>query len=155
MISSDYIVSFAESEDIESWMKMVNEIQDNFPGLETEKALEAYKATVLKNMRKKTALCVKKDQEVVGLLLFSYDAQCLSCMAVHPKHRRNGIAYAMVEKMIDLFPDHLDIWVTTFREDDILGKAPRALYKKFGFEARELIVEFGYPSQKFVLQRKA
>jgi hypothetical protein len=45
-----------------------------------------------------------------------------------------------------------DITVSTFREEDEKGTAPRALYKKFGFEEDELIEEFGYPNQRFVLR---
>lgn len=44
-----------------------------------------------------------------------------------------------------------DITVSTFRENDVKGIAPRKLYKKFGFEEGELIEEFGYPNQRFVL----
>jgi ribosomal protein S18 acetylase RimI-like enzyme len=55
-------------------------------------------------------------------------------MAVHPNHRRKGNAAAMVEKMLSLFPNDTDISVTTFRENDIKGIAPRQLYRKFGFE---------------------
>lgn len=46
----------------------------------------------------------------------------------------------------------MDISVSTFREDDEKGIAPRALYKKFGFKEDELIEEFGYPNQRFVLR---
>ena len=41
--------------------------------------------------------------------------------------------------------------MSTFRENDVKGIAPRKLYKKFGFEEGELIEEFGYPNQRFVL----
>ncbi len=44
-----------------------------------------------------------------------------------------------------------EITVSTFREEDEKGVAPRTLYKKFGFVEDELIEEFGYPNQKFVL----
>jgi len=47
-----------------------------------------------------------------------------------------------------------DISVTTFREDDIKGTTPRALYQKFSFEPDELLMEFDYPVQRFVLHRK-
>lgn len=40
------------------------------------------------------------------------------------------------------------------REGDVKGIAPRPLYKKFGFEEDELIIEFEYPVQKFILHRK-
>jgi len=38
--------------------------------------------------------------DIVGAMIFSYHSQCLSCMAVHPNHRRKGIASALTEKMI-------------------------------------------------------
>lgn len=41
--------------------------------------------------------------------------------------------------------------MSTFRENDVKGIAPRKLYKKFGLEEGELIEEFGYPNQRFVL----
>ena len=36
-------------------------------------------------------------------------------------------------------------------EEDSKGTAPRALYRKFGFVEGELIEEFGYPNQRFIL----
>ena len=45
-----------------------------------------------------------------------------------------------------------DITVSTFREGDEKGSAPRALYRKFGFAEDELTEEFGYPNQVFVLR---
>ena len=59
----------------------------------------------------------------------------------------------MVEKMISLFPSNMDISVTTFRKDDVKGIAPRQLYKKYGFEEDELVTEFDYPLQKFILHK--
>lgn len=61
---------------------------------------------------------------------------------------------AIIAKMLAMFPAGSEIWVTTFREGDPRGDAPRALYKKLGFAEDELVMEFGYPSQKFVLQKK-
>jgi hypothetical protein len=56
--------------------------------------------------------------------------------------------------MISLFPSDVNISVTTFRKDDMKGIAPRSLYKKYGFEEDELVIEFEYPHQKFILHRK-
>ncbi|SDE66174.1 Acetyltransferase (GNAT) domain-containing protein [Fontibacillus panacisegetis] len=82
-------------------------------------------------MKSITAICAKHANEVVRVLIFSYNAKCLSCMAVHPEHRRKGIATAMMKDMLSLFPSDVDISVTTFRENDSKGIAPRPLYKKF------------------------
>ena len=46
------------------------------------------------------------------------------------------------------------ITVSTFREEDEKGKAPRALYQKFGFVPAALTEEFGYPNQEFILYPK-
>ncbi len=154
MLSEKYSLCFSEMGDIDSWIKTIEIVRYNFPGLETTENMDGYRQTVIKNIKRKTALCVKYANEIVGAMIFSYNSQCLSCMAVHPNHRRKGIASAMIEKMISLFPDNLDISVTTFRENDIKGIAPRPLYKKYGFEEDELVIEFEYPEQKFILHRK-
>lgn len=154
MLNEKYTLSFTEMQDIDSWMKMIDIVRDNFPGLETNEEIDDYRETVIKNIKRKTALSVKYDNEIVGAMIFSYHSHCLSCMAVHPNHRRKGIASAMIEKMLSLFPNNVDILVTTFREDDIKGIAPRPLYKKYGFEEDELLIEFEYPHQKLILHRK-
>lgn len=153
MLSKGYLLDYAEVGDVDSWIKMVYIVRNNFPGLETSEKMEEYRQTVIKNIKRNTALCMKYEGEVVGILLFSYNSKCLSCMAVHPNHRRNGIGAAMVEKMISLFPSNMDISVTTFRKDDVKGIAPRQLYKKYGFEEDELVTEFDYPLQKFILHK--
>ncbi len=135
-------------------MSLIDIVRDNFPGIGTEESLKEYRNTVIKNMKRKTALCVKSNDRIVGILIFSYNAKCLSCMAVHPQFRKQGIGSALVEKMISLFPVVIDISVSTFREDDPKGIAPRALYKKYGFEEGKLITEFNYPHQKFILKSR-
>ncbi|WP_195892638.1 hypothetical protein [Desnuesiella massiliensis] len=59
----------------------------------------------------------------------------------------------MIAKMLELFSKEGDISVTTFREGDIKGIAPRQLYNKFGFVEGDLVEEFNYPNQKFILKR--
>lgn len=153
MLRKGYLLEFAKIEDINSWIKMVYIVRNNFPGLETSERMEEYRQTAIKNMKRNTALCMKYEGEVVGILLFSYNSKCLSCMAVHPNYRRKGIGSALIEKMIASLPNNVDISVTTFRKDDIKGIAPRQLYKKYGFEEDELVTEFDYPLQKFILHK--
>jgi len=140
---------FAGKEDVDRWLTLVNMVADDFPGLDRED----YTETLKKNIARKTALCVKEDGKIVGALLFSPNQHCLSCMAVHPDYRRYGIASALIAEMLRLMPEG-DVSVTTFREGDPKGNAPRALYQRFGFEPDKLLTEFNYPAQKFVLKRK-
>lgn len=146
-------VLFGTESDIESWMELVRKVSWNFPGLETSEEIEEHKKTVLKFMDQRRALCVKKSDKVVGVLLFSKKMNMICCLAVDPDYRKQGIASALLEKAIDGLDINRDITVSTFREEDEKGAAPRALYKKYGFKEDELIEEFGYPNQRFILHR--
>ena len=153
-MNSVYSLKFAEIDDLLSWMNLVTLLRYNFPSLEFDDELEKYKHTVIKNINRQSAISVASEGTIVGVLLFSYNQSCLSCMAVHPKHRKNGIATAMIEKMLSTLPPDQDVWVTTFRENDKKSIAPIALYKKLGFTEDEIVMEHNYPHQKLVLHRK-
>lgn len=142
---------FGDSSGIDSWMQLVKKVSWNFPGLETEESLGEHKQTVLKFMSKKQALCVRNRETVVGVLLFSRSRNMICCLAVDPEHRKQGLASILLRKALDELDRSKDITVSTFRENDEKGIAPRALYKKFGFQEGEMTEEFGYPTQVFVL----
>ena len=142
---------FGDKSCIDSWMQLVRELSGGFPGLETEESLEEHKQTVLKFMRKKQALCVMNKETVIGVLLFSRSRNMICCLAVDPAHRRQGLASILLRKALDELDRSKEITVTTFREKDERGTAPRALYRKFGFQEGEMTEEFGYPNQIFVL----
>ena len=147
-------VLYGVPSDIDSWMCLVNNVSWNFPGLETQEKLDEHRETVLRFMNKKQALCVKKGNEILGVILFSRGHNMICCLAVSPEYRRCGIAAKLLEKALGELNADKDITVSTFRENDEKGIAPRALYKKFGFVEDELIEEFGYPNQRFVLHPK-
>ena len=145
-------VEYGTSLDIESWMELVQSVSWNFPGLETEAAIEDHRKTVLRFMRENRALCVKADENVVGVLLLSKKHNMICCLAVAPEYRRKGIASALLEKALAELDSSRDITVTTFRDNDEKGIAPRALYKRFGFAEEKLMIENDYPVQRFVLR---
>jgi len=133
--------------DIEEWMALAVRVKDNFPGFEEA----SYRETVLRNMARGSALCVRIDGNMAGILLFSGKHQCLSYMAVAPEYRRMGVGSALVAEMLRSTAG--DVRVDTFREGDPMGEAPRALYKRFGFIEGELLEDFGYPVQRFYRKR--
>ncbi len=144
-------VEFGRTSDIDSWMRLVRKVSWNFPGSETEQSIDEHKIIVLKFMNDKRALCVKNGQDIVGVLLYSRKRNLKCCLAVDPAYRKRGITSLLLREAIDKLDRDKDITVSTFRENDVKGIAPRKLYKKFGFEEGELIEEFGYPNQRFVL----
>lgn len=146
------MVQYAKEQDLSSWMELVRAVRWNFPGLETEAAMEEYKATVLKFMNDNRALCVKDGEKATGVLLFSKKHNMICCLAVSPEYRQQGIGGALLATALSKLDKTKNITVTTFRDDDAKGAAPRALYRKFGFAAGKLAEEFGYPVQEFVLR---
>lgn len=145
------MVLFGTDKDINSWMELVKLVSWNFPGLETSDKIREHELTVLEFMKAQRALCVKNDDKIIGVLLFSKKHNMICCLAVHPDYRKNGIGRELLKAGLSNLDLSRDIFVSTFREDDEKGKAPRALYKKFGFVGDELIEEYGYPNQKFIL----
>ena len=138
--------------DIESWMELVQRVSWNFPGLETEAAIEDHRKTLLRFMGENRALCVKNAEKVVGVLLLSKKHNMICCLAVAPEYRRKGIASALLEKAFSALDRSKDIAVTTFRDNDEKGIAPRGLYKQYGFTEEKLMIENDYPVQRFVLR---
>lgn len=147
-------VLYGTASDIDSWMKLVECVAPQFPGLETKESQEDYKATALRFMEKQQAICVKEKDEIVGVMLFSRGHNMICCLAVSPEYRRCGIASTLLETALAELDKSQEITVSTFREGDEKGIAPRALYKKYGFEEGELTIEFDYPNQKFILPPK-
>ena len=145
-------VRYGTPEELDSWMDLVREVRGNFPGLETQEALEEHRNTVVEFMSQGRALCVKEGDVVAGVLLFSRTHNMICCLAVRPGYRGRGIASAMLEKALGELDRGRDVTVSTFREGDEKGTAARALYRKFGFVPGELTEEYGYPCQVFRLR---
>lgn len=145
----NYVAQFAHHEDVEEWMQLVDMVEDSFPNLDKEE----YRKTLANCIEKKEAICAKHHGKIVGILLFSVEFSILAFIAVHPDFRRCGIASVMIKYLKKVFPLGKDIWVTTYRENDPIGKAARTLYLQCGFKPDDLVIEMDYPCQKFVLHR--
>ena len=139
--------------EIEQWMRLVNRVRENFPGLETQEALDAHRDTVLDFMRKKSAIRAKERERIVGALLFSRELHMLCFLAVDAEYRRQHIAEKMVSCMLARMDPGKEVTVTTYREGVPEGEAARAFYKRLGFVEGRLSEEFGSPVQEFVLKR--
>lgn len=138
-------------EDIEKWMSLVTQVRWNFPGLETQEKLNEHRTTVLKFMGKRQAICVKDENKIAGVMLFSRGYNMICCLAVSPDYRRRGVASMLMDEALRNLDRTKEISVSTFRADDEKGPAPRALYEKYGFVEDALIEEMDYPNQKYVL----
>ena len=81
-------------------MRLVRKVSWNFPGLETEQSIDEHKIIVLKFMNDKRALCVKDEQDIVGVLIYSRKRNMICCLAVDPAYRKNGTGAAAAQRAI-------------------------------------------------------
>ena len=146
-------IELATKQDIDTWMNLVGKVNDSFPGLETEDALDEHRNTVLEFMDKASAICAKAGNKIVGALLFSKETNTLCFLAVDAEYRRQHIAEKMFSYMLTLMDSEKDITVTTYRAEVLEGIPARRFYKKMGFAEGKLTEEFGSPVQEFVLKR--
>lgn len=147
------IIELATERDIDNWICLVNKVRKNFPGLDSKEALDEHRNTVLKFMDKKSAICTKINNKIVGTLLFSKESNMLCFLAVDTEYRRQHIAEKMFSYMLTLINSEEDIVVTTYRAGVPEGISARAFYKKMGFTEGKLTEEFGSLVQEFVLKR--
>ena len=146
-------IEFGKEADIHRWMQLVNNVKESFPGLETKRALDEHRDTVLEFMEKRSAICAKSNDQIVGALLFSKEHNMLCFLAVDAAYRRQHIAEKMVSWMLPYMDPQKDVVVTTYPEGAPEGAAARAFYMRLGFAEGQLTEEFGSPVQEFVLKR--
>ena len=87
-------------EDIENWMSLVTQVRWNFPGLETQEKLNEHRATVFKFMDKRQAICIKDENEIAGVMLFSRGHNMICYLAVSPEYRRRGVASILMDEVL-------------------------------------------------------
>lgn len=123
-------VLFGIPSDLEQWMNLVKRVSWNFPGLETEESIEEHSRTVLRFMNKKQALCIKRDNEIAGVILFSRNRNMICFLAVAPEYRQHGMGAALLEKALSELDRSKDISVSTFHENDEKRHCPEGTIQK-------------------------
>ncbi|MEM1484790.1 GNAT family N-acetyltransferase [Oscillospiraceae bacterium PP1C4] len=137
-------IDFAEQQDIDSWMDLLQMVKDNFPGLD----MKEYRIALLDCILNKQALIAKAEDVIVGALTFSKRTGELSFLAVHPLYRKIGIAKALIAKLVSQSPKGKRLSVITYRQGEEQGIAARKLYQSIGFQCGELLTVFDYPCQE-------
>lgn len=142
-------IVYAAEADIPEWMKLVQLVIDGFPHLDEKQYLEQLREYI----RNRRALILKDANTAVGIMAFHEMTGSIDFLGVHPQYREKGIAKAFCEKALDELVCSEVITVTTFREGDKADTGYRKMIKSLGFAEAELLVEFGYPTQRFILQK--
>lgn len=144
-----YDICFAAEEDIPCWMELVKLVVDGFPNLQEE----AYRQVLQKKIHAKEALILKDEETAIGIMLFTSETGSIDFMACHPLYKKKGISKAFLDKVLNELVTGKNLTITTYREGDKADTGQRQEIKKLGFAEAELLIEFGYPTQRFVLQK--
>ena len=142
-------IRFAQDCDIPLWMELVHHVIDGFPYLKDEECLEAIKQYVYQ----KQAFVIYDEDVMIGAMAFDRERGSIDFLGIHPQYRKHNIASAFLKRLLHELMDENAIYITTFREGDKADTGYREAYKKLGFAEGELLVEFGYPTQKMIIER--
>lgn len=143
-------IAFASEEDIPCWMTLVRLVVDGFPYFDEGE----YVPVLKQRIRTGQALILKDGEVAVGALLFSYKTGSIDFMGTHPLYRKKGIPQAFLEKVMTELQKGKEISITTYREGDKADTGHRKAILDLGFAEAELLVEFGYPTQRFILTKE-
>lgn len=143
-------IQFATPADIEDWMALVNLTIDGYPCLNKSE----YRAQLHQCIANKNALILRDERTAIGILGFSADTGSIDFLAIHPQYRHFEIAQLFLDKLADDLLFGKEISLTTYRTGDKADTGYREEYRRLGFAERELLVEYGYPTQRFVLLPK-
>lgn len=143
-------IRFATTTDIPACLELAYLVIDGFPNLNENEFLTELKKGILEQR----VLILTDNAIAIALMSINYHTGSIDFFGVHPLYRKCGIAKLFLDKVMNELLVDKDISVTTFREGDKADTGYRKAYKELGFAEAELLVEFGYPTQKLVLFSK-
>lgn len=126
-------IELGRAGDIDDWMRLVDQVKESFPGLETKAALEEHRNTVLEFMREGSAICAKSEDMIVGTLLFSPERNMLCFLAVDATYRRQHVAERMVSYMLTFMaPPKKTLWLRRTGRECRRGSQPERFTSVWG-----------------------
>lgn len=144
-------IGFAGLAHLESFLSFAEIIQSDFPGMDTDAAMQRFCDTIMFHIRQGSAVYAANGRMIIGVLLFAKEQGRICFLAVHPEYRRQKLASQMLRRMQTCLAPGQRITVETFRDGDPKGSAARKFYRSLGFVPGELGMQEGYPVEEFVL----
>lgn len=138
---------YLEESDIENCLALMELVKDDFAGYKKEEFIKAMYTAIAG----REAFITYEDNEVSGLIAFTYREREITLLAVNSKHRQKGIGKALINQVKKCFRPGDMLQVVTFRGDDPKGKGAVACYHSCGFIDDKLVEVYGYPCQKMIL----
>lgn len=143
-------ICFAEKSDIPDWMDLMRLVIDGYPVMNEEDYLNE----ITRHIEEKHALVLKDDGILVGAMAFSDNPGCIDFLGIHPQYRKQDIQKLFLDVLLETYLPGKEISMTTYREGDKADTGHRELLKNPGFAEKELMIEYGYPTQRFAISPK-
>ena len=140
-------IRFATPGDMEDWVELVCLTVDGYPCLDRAEYVE----NLRRYIAEKRALLLRDGSLLIAAMGFSTNPGRIDYLAVHPQYRQLGLAKLFLDKLADELLRDQEITVTTYRAGDKADTGHREAYRRLGFVEGELLVEYGYPTQRLVL----
>ena len=139
-------ICIAEKSDIPAWMDLMRLVIDGYPVMDET----VYLNEITKAIEEKRALILKEGNILIGAMTFSKESGSIDFLGIHPQYRNQEIQKLFLEVLLEKHLQGKEISMTTYRAGDKADTGYRELLKNLGFAERELLIEYGYPTQRFV-----
>ena len=143
-------ICLAEKADIPAWMNLMRLVIDGYPVMDEAD----YLSKLITAINEKCALVLKDNGVLIGAMAFSSQSGCIDFLGINPQYRKQGIQKLFLDALMEIYLPGQEISMTTYREGDKADTGHRDILKQLGFAEKELLIEFGYPTQRFVLPPK-
>ena len=143
-------ICLAEKSDIPIWMDLMRLVIDGYPVMNEEDYLNE----ITRHIKEKHALVLKDGGILVGAMAFSDNPGCIEFLGIHPQYRKQDIQKLFLDVLLETYLPGKEISMTTYREGDKADIGHRELLKNLGFAEKELLIEYGYPTQRFTISPK-
>lgn len=138
----------AVPDDIPQWMELVRLVVDGFPYLDEE----SYMVRLQEYIARNRAFILKDTGTAAAVMAFDEETGSIDFLGVHPQYRKQEIVKSFLRKAEEqLINTDMNVTVTTFREGDKADTGYRNTFIGLGFVEDELLVEYGYPTQRLIL----
>ena len=144
-------IRLAKLVDIPAWMDLMRLAIDGYPMMDETDYLEHLKESILE----KRALVLKNRNILIGVMAFTYVPGSIEFFGVHPQYHNRGIQKLFLDALLETYLPGREISTTTYRANDKADTGHRNRLVQLGFAEKELLTEFGYPTQRFVLPPKS
>ena len=139
-------IGIADKGDIPAWMDLMRLVIDGYPVLDEVDYLHE----ITKAIEEKRALILKEGNVLIGAMTFSKNSGSIDFLGIHPQYRNQQIQKLFLQVLLETCLPGKEISMTTYRDGDKADTGHREMLKNLGFAERELLTEFGYPTQRFV-----